>query len=379
MSSKPDTQFAPAARTPKEEIEKQTAELSADSFLGMLLNSMPNIVLVLNGDRQIVFANQALADVLGLGNLATVFGLRPGEAFNCVHADENEGGCGTTEFCSQCGAVNAILTAQKGKPDCRECRILKKGSGEGLDLRVLATPFSFFDGKYTLFSIADVSDENRRRALERIFFHDVLNTAGGIRGATELLRMVGPVEQEEMRDMLGRLSRRLIDEIQSQREISAAESGELEPRLEPVDPQELVEEVAELYRSHQVAEGKSIEVAPGENEAAFVTDRTLIGRVLGNLVKNALEASDPGETVTISYEMKPGTVEFRVNNPTVMPRDIQLQMFQRSFSTKGKGRGLGTFSVKLITERYLHGSVSFESDEGTGTTFFLRFPVTPQE
>jgi signal transduction histidine kinase len=191
--------------------------------------------------------------------------------------------------------------------------------------------------------------------------------------------MVGPVEQEEMRDMLGRLSRRLIDEIQSQREISAAESGELEPRLEPVDPQELVEEVAELYRSHQVAEGKSIEVAPGENEAAFVTDRTLIGRVLGNLVKNALEASDPGETVTISYEMKPGTVEFRVNNPTVMPRDIQLQMFQRSFSTKGKGRGLGTFSVKLITERYLHGSVSFESDEGTGTTFFLRFPVTPQE
>ena len=52
-----------------------------------------------------------------------------------------------------------------------------------------------------------------------------------------------------------------------------------------------------------------------------------------------------------------------------MPRSAQLQIFQRSFSSKGDGRGLGTYSVKLLTERYLGGSVAFDSTLEQGTTF----------
>lgn len=67
-------------------------------------------------------------------------------------------------------------------------------------------------------------------------------------------------------------------------------------------------------------------------------------------------------------------VEFWVNNPNVMPRTAQLQVFQRSFSTKGSGRGLGTYSMKLISERYLKGAVAFTSCEEQGTTFLARYP-----
>jgi len=49
-------------------------------------------------------------------------------------------------------------------------------------------------------------------------------------------------------------------------------------------------------------------------------------------------------------------------------------LFQRSFSTKGEGRGLGTYSIKLYTERYLKGTVSFSSAEGEGTVFRVRYP-----
>ncbi len=59
-----------------------------------------------------------------------------------------------------------------------------------------------------------------------------------------------------------------------------------------------------------------------------------------------------------------------------MPREVQLQIFQRSFSTKGLGRGLGTYSVRLLTERYLKGSVSFTSSAEFGTTFRVRCPAT---
>jgi len=54
--------------------------------------------------------------------------------------------------------------------------------------------------------------------------------------------------------------------------------------------------------------------------------------------------------------------------------ETQLQVFNRSFSTKGKNRGLGTYGAKLLTERYMGGKISFASHEGEGTTFFLWLP-----
>jgi signal transduction histidine kinase len=58
-----------------------------------------------------------------------------------------------------------------------------------------------------------------------------------------------------------------------------------------------------------------------------------------------------------------------------MPKEVQMQIFQRSFSTKGKGRGIGTYSIKLLTETYLGGKVSFRSEERHGTTFRIDLPL----
>ena len=59
----------------------------------------------------------------------------------------------------------------------------------------------------------------------------------------------------------------------------------------------------------------------------------------------------------------------------VMPEDTQMQVFQRSFSTKAaSGRGIGTHSMKLFGERYLGGKVAFTSRESEGTTFTLTLP-----
>jgi sensor histidine kinase regulating citrate/malate metabolism len=58
-----------------------------------------------------------------------------------------------------------------------------------------------------------------------------------------------------------------------------------------------------------------------------------------------------------------------------MPEKVKLQIFNRSFSTKGIGRGIGTYSIKLITEGYLKGIVDFESAEERGTTFTIQLPL----
>ena len=75
--------------------------------------------------------------------------------------------------------------------------------------------------------------------------------------------------------------------------------------------------------------------------------------------------------MTASFENNEKPV-FSVHNQNAMPRNVQVQLFQRSFSTKeGNGRGLGTYSVKLLTEQYLHGEVAFTSSEDNGTTFTI--------
>jgi signal transduction histidine kinase len=101
------------------------------------------------------------------------------------------------------------------------------------------------------------------------------------------------------------------------------------------------------------------------------TDKVLLKRVLINLLKNALEASPKNATVVLNIYRDENTIVFTVYNPGYMSVAVQSQVFQRSFSTKGAGRGLGSYSIKLLTERYLNGNVYFATSEDNGTTFFV--------
>ncbi len=64
-----------------------------------------------------------------------------------------------------------------------------------------------------------------------------------------------------------------------------------------------------------------------------------------------------------------------VHNAGEIPRSSQSQIFQRSFTTKGEGRGLGTYGSKLLIDRYLSGRIGFESTAAFGTTFAVSLPA----
>ena len=374
------TDFAPAKKASAETLLKQAEEVEKIYQLDQMFSAVPNPVIILNETRQIVYANSAFREIVHVTNWHEVLGLRLGEAIQCIHAFEEPGGCGTTEFCSQCGAVKAMLMAQKGIADVQECRILANRDENivALDLRVWATPSQFGDEPYTVFSIADISDEKRRRVLERIFFHDITNTASAIQGLADLFVVSeDPAEWRElsMDTMLVQASAQLVDEIQAQAQLMAAESGELAVEPTPFYTKELLQRTIDLYQNHRVAEGRLIALDSASENVIIWSDRALLGRVVGNMIKNGLEASAPGETVTVGCEQYYDYVRFWVYNPKAMPRHIQLQVFQRSFSTKGNGRGLGTYSMKLLTETYLQGRISFESTPEKGTTFMVTYPL----
>jgi signal transduction histidine kinase len=93
------------------------------------------------------------------------------------------------------------------------------------------------------------------------------------------------------------------------------------------------------------------------------------------MVKNALEASRPGDTVTIGCAKENDNAVFRVHNTGSVPADVGGRIFKRFFSTKGDGRGLGTYSMKLLAESYLGGKVWFTSDDEKGTDFYVSIPL----
>jgi signal transduction histidine kinase len=127
--------------------------------------------------------------------------------------------------------------------------------------------------------------------------------------------------------------------------------------------------------NHPVAEGKQIEIDPQAAQIEMFSDETILHRIIGNMTKNALEATGQGDSIRLSCSREDNQIRFTVHNPGLIPKEVQLQIFQRSFSTKGTGRGVGTYSIKLLSEQYLNGEVGFTSTESEGTSFYGIYPL----
>ncbi len=379
----PDTRgstsyFASSGRETEEEVRRQARAVANAPLLQAVIDAMSQLVLIVNERRQVVAVNRQVRAMFP-DNGAPWIGKRPGELFGCVHPPEGPDGCGTARFCATCGAVEAILQGSKQQEQVtRECRLSVQAPGgiQAIDLRVTATPVAVNADRLTVCAVEDISDRKRLAVLQRMFFHDVLNTAGGIKGYAEMLSnelSSHPRWGEDVRQMMV-LAAHLIDEIRAQRDLVYAESGDLPVRPAQLEIRRFLENLCSMFRSHPLASDRQLllgQVAGGE----IVTDGLLLARVLGNMIKNALEAVAPGKAVTVACADRGAEVEFSVHNPSLMPPDVQLQVFQRSFSTKQEaGRGIGTHSMKLLGERYLRGKVSFTSREPEGTTFVIRLP-----
>ncbi len=377
MLERLSTQFAPAERIDPQQIAREAPDVQAALELQTLLDAVPNVLLVLNRFRQVIYTNQALLDMLEIDDPSQIYGLRPGEVLHCDHAFVEAGGCGTSEACSTCGAAQAILMGLRGKAAIRECRITTQ-SGTALDLRVWARPLIVKGQMCTIFAITDISDEKRRYILERLFLHDIHNSAALVVSFADLIQRGDHFTDQELDEMLNQLrsvATHMIRDIHTHRIIIAAENNTLKLSTDLIDPHQILVDARNEYSQYMTAYNLNVVVEPRPERIVFVSDRSLVERVIGNMLKNALEASKAGDTVTMRATGDSEYITFEVHNPTVMPRHVQLQVFRRSYSTKGEGRGLGTYSIKLLSESYLQGKVWFESSAGEGTRFFARYPL----
>jgi hypothetical protein len=373
----PVTYFDSPHRTPDPVVAQTADHLARLPLVVEMLEAFPTAAMLLDQNRQIVAVNARALSAFDVLSPFDVHGCRLGDALDCKCAHTMEAGCGTSINCAECGAAHAVLDARAGVPNVRDCRIsvTAEGRERSLDFRAFATPMPVDGQLFVLLALEDVADEKRRETLERIFFHDVLGAANAVHGLARLVADGDPARAKDAAQSLLRATGQLLDEIQAQRDLMLAERGQLTTRADEVMVNDILETTSQQYRLSRLAAGRHLVAARLVVDKTFTTDRTQLVRSLGNLVRNALEATRDCETVTISAQTLANGVLFQVTNPGVIAHPLQLQIFQRSFSTKAaRGRGIGTYSVKLIVEQYLRGRVSFVSTSETGTVFSIWVP-----
>jgi signal transduction histidine kinase len=303
---------------------------------------------------------------------------RGAEILGCRNA---KNGCGDSECCRFCGAQQAILETQRThRAATRECHFTIDSPERGLDLLARSVPFEIGDTRFMLVSFVDISGQKRRSSLERIFFHDILNTASSFKVYLDLLRR-GTRDQGSLGliSKLASIADTMAEEIQGQRLLVSAESGTLKVQRDLVESTDLAQQLIGQSEGLEIAAGRTLAIAPFSESFTFVADDSLLKRVLGNMLKNALEASPEGSAVTIGFGKDEERARFSVHNETAMDPEVQQQVFRRYFSTKGDDRGLGTWGMRLLAEEYLGGEVTFTSSPAEGTRFVLSLPLRPRE
>ena len=243
------------------------------------------------------------------------------------------------------------------------------------DYLATSNPIIWENEEFIIFSLTDISSEKRRKALEKTFFHDIINKAGSLQGFIQLIQSVSDIETiQKYTHLASDISQELISEILSQRQLIAAENNELAISIERVESISIMSSLIREISNQKISQNIQVIMDEKSTSEYIHTDINLLRRVLLNMLKNAVEASEKGDFVIISGELSNSRYVFKVHNSKFISKDIQLQIFQRSFSTKGMNRGLGTYSMKLFVENYLNGKVHFESNELNGTTFYVELP-----
>ncbi len=370
------TFFAPPERATDDELQYDIQIISQNPVVDGIMQTTGGLLAVLNEHRQILAVNDTLIKLLDCEDVKHFLGLRPGEAVNCIYAEEMPGGCGTSKYCETCGAAIAIVTSlSTDVPEERTCAMTVNQGERTKDFyfSVRSVPMLISKRKFILLFLQDITQQHLWAALQRVFFHDLSNLAMGLTGASEMVQLDHGNEREKMIKRIHQMSLRFSEEIALQKALSNNDFSNYSLNLHTIRVASILQDIHSFFSQHPASVGKTLVISEVEQNLLINTDPSMVIRIISNMVTNAFEATVDGGEVKLYVEKDNDTLTFCVWNKSAIPDEIARRIFQRHFSTKKEpGRGLGTFSMKFLGENYLNGKVDFSTSASKGTIFRLR-------
>ena len=249
------------------------------------------------------------------------------------------------------------------------------------------------DDRDELLFIAVVRDITERKKIDRMksefistVSHELRTPLTSIIGSLGLLSGGGygdmPAKVKGMLALAERNAKRLVDLVNDILDFEKLESGRATFKYEPVDLAALIRETVATHHGYTENLGVQV-VLDGVTDPVKVTgDDKRLGQVLSNLLANAAKFSNPGGDVTITLSRNGDTARVDIaDQGDGIPAAFHDKIFTR-FSQAGNattrrqgGTGLGLAISKAIVEAH-GGTLGFESEEGHGSVFHVKLPLT---
>lgn len=350
------------------------AELKASRALyENLVQASPCLVLRLTQEGVITFANRYALEKIGRSHDEIV-----GSNINGIFLGEEEG--------DSAAAAKLIRDS------------LVSGDRVDFEYEHLREDGSRFWGEWVNSAVRDETgmigefvcvgiDVTRRKALDklkddvsRIIRHDLKSPLSGIIGIPGILQKDDNItpRQAELLQAIEGAGTMMLDLINRSLDLYKLETGTYTFNFTDFDLVALVMDVVQHVRIGKDKEipltvtldGKEV----NEGDTAIISgERPLIFSMLGNLIRNAVEARKD-KPVQVDLEMG-ALCTIRIQNAGLVPESIRDSFFEK-YITAGKfgGTGLGTYSARLIAEKH-GGSISMTTFNETGTTLTVCLPL----
>ncbi len=255
-------------------------------------------------------------------------------------------------------------------------------------LGVTAMPVAGTGDGRILLVIHDLSEVRRVERTRREFVanvsHELRTPLTTIKASVETLQEGALDDPPAARTFLGRIDGevdRMTLLVADLLELSRLESGQMTPRLTPVNLAILAEEAIDRLRSRAQRKQLTLVDAVSGETPPVLADPDMLRQVLSNLLENAVKYTAGGGSVTISAAVLGTSVVTSVADTGIgIAREHLPHVFERFYKVERArregGTGLGLAIVKHIVQVH-GGEVRVESREGEGSTFSFSLTIPP--
>lgn len=356
---------------------EQELRLSEELYRNLVEGSIQG--LFVHRDGQLLFANQALARLLGYPSVAAL--LAVGSPAHWSNPRERE----------PIREPHPSLAADEPPAEHHESKV-KRADGSELWVEDIAKPILWEGAPATQVVYVDITERKRSQQVKDAFVsvvsHELKTPVTSLVGAMHLLQSLSlqdaDGEAQELIEISARNAlrlRQLVDDILSIQQIN---TGTFKMSPEPSHVSLLVSQAVEVNRPFATECGVTLAIGTCE-EGRVLVDPGRFLQVMTNLLSNSAKYTHEGDTVRVDAVRAGNNMRISVTDHgpgiTEAFRAHIFDRFARAEKTESRvmgGTGLGLSIAKAFVER-MGGSLGFESEPHRSTSFTVELPLLPEE
>ncbi len=256
----------------------------------------------------------------------------------------------------------------------RNKKIELKGASEEVSVLVESYNSMIDELEESAVKLATSERERAWREMAKQVAHEIKNPLTPMRLSVQSFQRKFDAQDPKVDQKVEEYSKTLIQQIDTMSSIASAFSSFADM---PAQKSEILNIVEVINLALDIFTEDYISFISEEKEIIAKFDKTQLIRVVTNLVKNAIQAIPKDRTPRIEVKVySENNIVFITvtDNGNGISEENKAKVFEPKFTTKSSGMGLGLPMLKKIVETY-KGSITFESQEGSGTTFKVSFPM----